>query len=55
MQNNIKSLAYEDRPRYKLQVNGKDALSMTELLSIILGSGIKNMSAIALARLILNL
>jgi len=51
---NLKSWAEEDRPREKLLIKGKAALSDAELLGIQIGSGIKNMTAVELGRLILQ-
>lgn len=51
---NIKSLAEEARPREKLVIKGKQALSDAELLAIILGSGSKSESSITLAQRILS-
>lgn len=51
---NIKSLAEEERPREKLLLRGKQSLSDAELLAIILGSGSKSESSIALAQRILS-
>ncbi|MCO6565249.1 MAG: DNA repair protein RadC [Apibacter sp.] len=51
---NIKSLAEEERPREKLVIKGKQALSDAELLAIILGSGSKSESSITLAQRILS-
>lgn len=54
-QNNaIKQWAEEDRPREKLVMQGRRALSNAELLSIIIGQGTRDMSAVALSRLILS-
>ena len=50
----IKSLAEDDRPREKFLLKGKDALSDSELLAIIMGSGNRTESAVELARRILN-
>lgn len=50
----IKFLAEDDRPREKFLQKGKDSLSDSELLAIIMGSGNKEESAIELARKILN-
>jgi DNA repair protein RadC len=50
----ILSLAEEDRPREKLLLKGKAALSDAELLGILLGSGTVNLSAVDLARIILQ-
>lgn len=51
---NIKSWAEEDRPREKLLLKGKSALSDAELLGILIGTGIQNMTAVDLAKLILQ-
>ncbi|HMP99296.1 MAG TPA: DNA repair protein RadC [Cyclobacteriaceae bacterium] len=51
---NIKSWDEADRPREKLMQKGKAALSDTELIAILLGSGTKSMSAVELARHILK-
>jgi len=50
----IKSWAVEDRPREKLLTKGKRALTNSELIAIILGSGTHDSSAIDVAKLILN-
>ncbi len=50
----IKSWAEEDRPREKLLLKGKHALSNAELLAILIGSGSRNLSAVELCRKILN-
>jgi DNA repair protein RadC len=50
----IKSWAVEDRPREKMLLKGNSALSNAELLSILIGTGIKNLTAVELARQILN-
>ena len=49
----IKFLAEDDRPREKFLLKGKSALSDSELLAIILGSGNNEDSAVELARKIL--
>ncbi len=49
----IKSWAEEDRPREKLLLKGKYALSDAELIAILIGSGNKNESAVALSKRIL--
>jgi DNA repair protein RadC len=56
MNNNtsIKTWALEDRPREKLLSKGPEALSQSELLAIILGSGSREKSAVALASQLLN-
>jgi DNA repair protein RadC len=51
---NIKSWAEEDRPREKLILKGRAALSDAELLGVLIGSGIRNMTAVDLAKLILQ-
>jgi DNA repair protein RadC len=50
----IKSWAEEDRPREKMRLRGRNQLSDAELLAIILGSGTREESAVALARRILH-
>lgn len=50
----IKDWAEEDRPREKLLLKGKEVLSNAELISIIIGSGSKNESAVALSKRILS-
>lgn len=51
---NIKSWAEEDRPREKLLIKGKAALSDAELLGILIGTGIQKMTAIDIAKIILQ-
>lgn len=51
---NIKHWAAEDRPREKMLLKGRQALSDAELLAILIGSGNAKMSAVDLSRLILN-
>jgi DNA repair protein RadC len=51
---NIKSWSPEDRPREKLLMKGTSALSDAELIAILLGSGTSTMSAVELAKKILN-
>jgi DNA repair protein RadC len=51
---NIKSWAEEDRPREKLLLKGKAALSDAELLGILINSGIQHWTAVDLAKLILQ-
>jgi DNA repair protein RadC len=51
---NIKAWAEEDRPREKLLLKGRSSLTDAELLGILIGSGIKNMTAVDLAKLILQ-
>lgn len=50
----IKYLAEDDRPREKFLLKGKAALSDSELLAIILGSGSNEDTAVELSRKILN-
>lgn len=50
----IKAWAEDDRPREKLLLKGKAALSDAELLAILIGSGTKNESAVDLAKRILT-
>lgn len=50
----LKYLAEDDRPREKFLRKGKDAVSDSELLAIIMGSGSRDESAVELARKILN-
>jgi len=51
---NLKSWAVEERPREKVMANGIQYLSDTELLAILVGSGTRNMTAVELARNILQ-
>lgn len=50
----IKSWAEDDRPREKLLLKGRAALSDAELLAIIMGSGNRDESAVQLAQRILK-
>lgn len=50
----IKSWAEDDRPREKLIIKGRNALSDAELLAILLSSGNKEETAVQLAQRILN-
>ena len=50
----IKTWAEDDRPREKLSLKGKAALSDAELLAIVLGSGSRNQTAVELAQEILH-
>lgn len=50
----IKSWALDDRPREKLLAKGKGALSDAELIAILIGSGNRNESAVALSKRILS-
>ncbi|WP_297335726.1 DNA repair protein RadC [Algoriphagus sp.] len=49
----ISQLAQEDRPREKLLLRGKTALSDAELIAILIGSGTPKISAVDLSRHIL--
>ena len=51
---NIKQWAAEDRPREKMILKGPSALSNAELLAILIGSGTKEGSALAVAQTILD-
>ncbi|MFT4534135.1 MAG: DNA repair protein RadC [Saprospiraceae bacterium] len=51
---NIKSWSEEDRPREKMMLKGREALSDAELLAILIGSGNTEMSAVGLSQLILS-
>jgi DNA repair protein RadC len=50
----IKSWALDDRPREKLLAKGKMALSDAELIAILIGSGNREESAVALSKRILK-
>jgi DNA repair protein RadC len=50
----ISELAEEDRPREKLLLRGKSALTDAELIAILIGSGTPSMSAVDLSRMILR-
>lgn len=50
----IKCWAEDDRPREKLVLKGKAALSDAELLAVVLGSGSRNQSAVELAQELLR-
>lgn len=50
----IKQWAEDDRPREKLLLKGKNALSDAELMAILLRSGNKDLSAVDLAKQILD-
>lgn len=50
---NIKAWAEEDRPREKLSLKGRTALSDSELIAILIGSGNKDESAVELSKKIL--
>lgn len=49
----IKTWAVQDRPREKMMLKGRSALSDSELMAIILGSGSKDESAVSLSQRIL--
>lgn len=51
---NIKSWSPEDRPREKLLLKGTQALSDAELIAILIGSGTAKLSAVDVAKLILQ-
>jgi DNA repair protein RadC len=51
----ISDWAPEDRPREKLLIKGISTLSNAELLAILIGSGIKEKSAVDLGRELLNI
>lgn len=53
-ENGILSWAEEDRPREKLLLKGKAALSDAELIAILIGSGTASLSAVDVAKLILK-
>jgi len=50
----IKSWAEEDRPREKLSVQGRRALTDAELIAILIGSGSRTESAVELSKRILH-
>jgi len=50
----IKAWAEEDRPREKLNSQGRRALSDAELIAILIGSGSRNESAVELSKRILH-
>lgn len=50
----IKRLAEEDRPREKLLLKGKSALSEAELIAILIGSGNRDQTAVELSQHILR-
>ncbi|NQV01400.1 MAG: DNA repair protein RadC [Bacteroidia bacterium] len=50
----IKQWAEEDRPREKLMLKGRHALSDAELIAILIGSGTHEMSAVEIAKGILE-
>lgn len=51
---NIKTWAEEDRPREKLLLKGRAALSDAELIAILIGSGTAKLTAVDVAKLILG-
>jgi len=51
---NILSWAEEDRPREKLLLKGKSALSDAELIAILIGSGTRSISAVDVGKQILG-
>ncbi|OFY89025.1 MAG: hypothetical protein A3K10_17635 [Bacteroidetes bacterium RIFCSPLOWO2_12_FULL_31_6] len=51
---NIKSWAEEDRPREKLILKGRNALSDAELIAILIGSGSRKETAVQLSKKILS-
>ena len=50
----IKTWATDDKPREKMLLKGRQSLSDSELLAILIGSGIKGMSAVELGKKILS-
>jgi DNA repair protein RadC len=50
----IKSWAEDDQPREKLLLKGKNSLSDSELIAILIGSGSRQESAVALSKRILS-
>jgi len=52
--NSIKYWSEDDRPREKLKLKGKHSLSDAELIAILLGSGLRGISAVDLARQLLQ-
>ncbi|GAB3324959.1 DNA repair protein RadC [Larkinella ripae] len=50
----ILSWAEEDRPREKLMLKGRAALSDAELIAILIGSGTRDLSAVDLSKIILQ-
>ncbi|WP_276382100.1 DNA repair protein RadC [Flavobacterium sp. H4147] len=49
----IKNWSEDDKPREKLMLKGKEALSNAELLAILIGSGSRNETAVGLSKRIL--
>ncbi len=54
VQGRINLWAEEDRPREKLLLKGRSALSDAELLALLIGSGTRNLNAVDLAKTILH-
>ena len=52
--NPINSWAVEDRPREKMSLKGRNALSDAELIAILLGTGTKDENALDIAKNILH-
>ena len=50
----IKNWAEDDKPREKLMLKGKTALSDAELVAILIGSGSRNESAVGLSKRIFD-
>jgi len=50
----IKALPEDDRPREKLLLRGKESLTNAELMAILIGSGTRELSAVALSQKILD-
>ncbi len=50
----IKQWSEDERPREKLMLQGKGALSNAELLALLIGSGTRSVSAVDLGKLILQ-
>ncbi len=50
----IKTWAEDDQPRYKLRHKGSEALSDSELLALLIGSGSSELSAVDLCKEILH-
>lgn len=54
MEKGIKGWSDEDKPREKMMIKGKAALSDVELLAILLRSGTRSLTAVDVARQLLN-
>jgi DNA repair protein RadC len=52
--NSIRMWAEDDKPREKLVLKGREALSDAELIAILLGSGTRELSAVGLAQQLLR-